>query len=251
MAVCSGGPTIGITLDSRAAAQKAPPRAERRRLQCRAALEAHGARVVELRPESPRRGIDGLDGLFLPGGGDMHPSCHGGDARVEARDVDRPRDELELRLCRDALTRGMPILGVCRGAQVLGVALGGDLVQDIESEVADGEQHAPCEGERSVRHRIRLAPDSRLREIVGAARGQVNSSHHQANGQLGEKAVAAAWSQDGVIEGIEGKRASFVIGVQWHPERMWRRAPRQRRLFAAFVAAARAYADGSKYHLTE
>lgn len=180
----------------------------------------------------------------------MHPSCYGRPLSVKARDVDRARDELELDLCREGFARGMPILGICRGAQVLGVACGGGLVQDIESEIADAERHSLREGEKSARHWIRLAPDSRLREIMSTARVRVNSSHHQANGQLGASAAAVAWSEDGVIEGIEAKRATFVIGVQWHPERMWRRAPRQCRLFAAFVAAARAYAGGSRQNPT-
>ncbi|UCC67134.1 MAG: gamma-glutamyl-gamma-aminobutyrate hydrolase family protein [Armatimonadota bacterium] len=249
MSLYSGGPTIGITLPSRAADREAARRAERKTAQYRRALEAHGARAVERPPESALRGADGLDGLLLTGGGDMHASCYGRRLHPKARDIDRARDEMELQLCREALVSGMPILGICRGAQVLGVALGGELVQDIESKIADACQHAPGRGERRIGHWVTLAPGSRLREIMGVARVRVNSSHHQANGRLGASA-AAARSEDGVIEGIEGEGVPFVIGVQWHPERMWRRAPRQRRLFAAFTASARAYADGSRRNPT-
>ena len=234
---------IGITLPSRTPDQRAQRRADRTIRQYRRALEAHGARVVELSPDSARGSVDGLDGLLLTGGGDLDPRHYGRRAHPKTASIDPPRDELELELSRRGLKRRLPMLGICRGAQVLGVALGGELVQDIGSEIANAEQHAPREGSKLPRHWVALAPGSRLRAILGADRVRVNSSHHQANRRLGPEAQAAAWSPDGVVEGIEATGSAFVIGVQWHPERMWRRAPRQGRLLAAFVAAAQEYAD--------
>jgi putative glutamine amidotransferase len=246
-----GGPTIGITLPSRTPDQRAQRRADRSIRQYRRALEAQGARVVELPPDSARGSVNRLDGLLLTGGGDLDPRHYGRRAHPKTANIDPPRDGLELELSRRGLEREMPMLGICRGAQVLGVALGGELVQDIGSKVANAEQHAPREGEKSVRHWVTAAPGSRLRAILGADRLRVNSSHHQANGRLGAKAQTAAWSPDGVVEGIEGTGSAFVIGVQWHPERMWRRAPRQARLLAAFVAAAQEYADEGRRNLKE
>lgn len=234
---------IGITLPSRTPDQRAQRRADRIIRQYRRALEVHGARVVELLPGSARGRVDGLDALLLTGGGDVDPRRYGRRAHPKTADIDPPRDEMELELSRRGLKRGLPMLGICRGAQVLGVALGGELVQDIGSEIADAEQHAPREGAKSPRHWVALAPGNRLRAILGADRVRVNSFHHQANGRLGATAQAAAWSPDGVVEGIEATGSTFVIGVQWHPERMWRRAPRQGRLLAAFVAAAQEYAE--------
>ncbi|MCJ7822675.1 MAG: gamma-glutamyl-gamma-aminobutyrate hydrolase family protein [Armatimonadetes bacterium] len=234
---------IGITLPSHTPDQRAQRRADRIIRQYRRALEAHGARLVELSPDSAGWSLDGLDGLLLTGGGDVDPRRYGRRAHPKTADIDPPRDEMELKLSRRGLKRGLPMLGICRGAQVLGVALGGELVQDIPSQGADAQQHAPREGAKSPRHWVALAPDRRLRAILGADRVRVNSFHHQANGRLGATAQAAAWSPDGVVEAIEATGSAFVIGVQWHPERMWRRAPRQGRLLAAFTTAAQEYAD--------
>ncbi len=158
--------------------------------------------------------------------------------------MDAARDELELRLARAALSRGLPVLGICRGAQVLGVALGGELIQDIASDIEGAQEHASAGRNGGTRHWVEVAADSRLGGIVRAERIRVNTSHHQANGRLGEGVRPVAWSGDGVVEAIERDGPVFAIGVQWHPERMWRRAPRQRRLLAAFVAAARGCAGG-------
>jgi putative glutamine amidotransferase len=242
---------IGITLPSRTPDQRAQRRAERTTRQYRRALEAQGARVVELPPDGAAGSTDRLDGLLLTGGGDLDPRHYGQRAHPKTTGIDPPRDELELELSRHALDRGMPILGICRGIQVLGVVLGGELVQDIPSLVANAERHTRRDGAKLLRHWVTVAPDSRLRAVFGADRVRVNSFHHQANDRLGERAQAVAWSPDRVIEGIEGAGSAFVVGVQWHPERMWRRAPRQARLLAAFVAAAQEYADEGRPKLKE
>ena len=235
---CPAVPTIGITLPSRAGEPKAQRHAERLTAWYRAAIEAHGARVIELPPDDLLIAPDGLDGIVLTGGGDVHPRHYGQRPHPKLGQVDEARDRFELRLSQAALTRGIPLLGVCRGAQVLGVALGGDLTQDIDSQVEDAEKHPAGDRGMASHHWVEIAPDSRLSTVMGARRVRVNSSHHQANARLGPGVRKAAWSQDGVIEAIEWGGENFVLGVQWHPERMWRRAPRQRRLFDAFVAAA-------------
>jgi putative glutamine amidotransferase len=235
---CPAVPTIGVTLPSRAADLKAQRRANRLAARYRAAIEVHGVRWIELPPDSPPTVLDGLDGVLLTGGGDIHPSRYGQTPHPKLGHVDHARDQFELLLARGALSRGIPLLGICRGAQVLGVALGGDLVQDIDSDVEDAKKH-PAGGRGNASHHcIEIAPGSHLSQIMGARRVRVNSSHHQANGRLGSGVRKVAWSEDGVIEAIEREEEGFVLGVQWHPERMWRKAPRQSRLFAAFAAAA-------------
>ncbi len=226
----SGGPTIGITVPSRVDDSSQQRRAARAIAHHRRALEAHGAQTVELPPggapvqtvELPPGGAPvqagDLDGLVLTGGGDMDPRYYGARRHPQSRDIDRVRDELELGLCRLALAEGMPILGICRGAQVLGVALGGKLVQSIEAEIADALPHAGARGQGAVRHWVTLALGSRLREIMGAERIRVNSSHRQSNGPLGPSARRVAWSADEVIEGIEHTGTGLVVGVQWHPD---------------------------------
>lgn len=219
-------PLIGIALPSRATRGAA--------LYARA-VEVHGARVVELHPgDSPA--LDDLDGLLLSGGGDIDPRLYGQARHEKLGPVDRDRDCFELCLARRAVEQGVPVLGICRGAQVLGVALGGELVQDIPSLVGGSVVHSA--GKDGARHWVRVESDSQLGEIMGARRVCVNSFHHQANGRLGPGVRATAWSEDRVIEAIEADGAAFALGVQWHPERMCLRAPRQARLFAAFVTAA-------------
>jgi len=216
-------PMIGLTVSSRATAEQ--------RAEYRLPLERLGAVVVELMPGGEQAGIEGLDGLLLAGGGDVGPGRYGQAPHPMSRDIDPARDDLELRLVAQALKAGVPVLGICRGAQVLGVALGGSLVQDIPALVGSKQDHA------GGRHEIKLADHSGLREMLGCARIEVNSFHHQANNALGSRTRATAWADDGVVEAIEAEGDGFVIGVQWHPERMLD-DERQPRLFAAFVGAS-------------
>lgn len=233
----SEGPRIGITVRRRARAVREQRRNRRNAAAYRRSLELAGARVVELPPEG-EVGLEELQAILLTGGGDVDPGRYGQAPHCRLGPVDRIRDEFELCLARLALGEGIPVLGICRGAQVLGIATGGQLLQDIASQTRCAHKHAPGPGERTTHHWVRIAEGSRLREIVGAAKLRVNSHHHQANAVLGPRMRPVAWSQDGVIEAIEGVGEAFVMGVQWHPERM-PRAPRQRQLIAAFLAAAR------------
>lgn len=212
--------TIGVTFSSTTPLDKRPAYLE--------AIAAQGARAVEIVAGEEEWRIEDLEGILLAGGGDIDPARFKQTQHAKTIHVDLARDELELRLAREAVAAHKPVLGICRGAQVLGVAFGGDLIQDIPDLVPNARQHDNGE------HPVWVAPDSRLGQILGD-RAEVNSFHHQANASLGAGLRVAAWSDDNVIEAVEALETGFVLGVQWHPERM---EPVQGALFAAFVAAA-------------
>ncbi len=168
-----------------------------------------------------------LDGLLLTGGGDIHPSRYGQPARPEVKGVDPGRDAYELALAEAGWTRGLPMLGVCRGAQVLNVALGGDLEQHLPARA--GTDPSPdgrldhCQKDRfaEVVHDVAVRRRSRLAGIVGSGRLGVNSLHHQAAASVAPGLRVSARATDGTVEAIEsepGSGAGPVLGVQWHPE---------------------------------
>ncbi|HXF83071.1 MAG TPA: gamma-glutamyl-gamma-aminobutyrate hydrolase family protein, partial [bacterium] len=151
------------------------------------------------------------------------------------------RDAAELTLVKAALGRDLPVLGICRGVQVLNVASGGTLHQDLALAGLDRaahEQQKAGRGPTDVAHPVMIADASRLARILGARRVVVNSFHHQAIKQPAPGFVVTARAPDGVVEGLEHPDRAFVVGVQWHPERMVAAHPAQRRLFAALVEAA-------------
>jgi gamma-glutamyl-gamma-aminobutyrate hydrolase PuuD len=174
-----------------------------------------------------------LDGLVFSGGGDIDPETYGATAHEKTRGVDTRRDEAELALLRAALERDMPVFAVCRGSQVLNVALGGDLVQHLP-EVVGHDRHLHMPGEFAD-HEIRVEPETRVGEILGD-RAPVKSHHHQAFGRLGGGLREAAWADDGTVEAIEDPSRRFALGVLWHPEEGEDLA-----LFEALVAEARRY----------
>jgi len=183
--------------------------------------------------------LDRLDGLVLTGGSDVDPALYGQPPDPKLGPVIRARDDFELALAREAVIRDAPILAICRGHQVLNVARGGTLVQDIPSVVVGGVEHdARCERwERS--HEVRVLQNTRLREILGRETVAVNSFHHQAVDRLGEGLVVSAYSAgDRVVEAIEMPDRRFVVGVQWHPESFWNRPDGFGALFQALVVAA-------------
>lgn len=185
---------------------------------------------------------DRLDGLLLAGGVDVHPCEFGQAAHPALGRTDAARDTVELQLARWALEDGMPLFGLCRGLQVLNVARGGTLHQDIAAQVPGAARHDyfPTAGfARDFRsHPVTLAPWSVLREVYGRDQIEVNSMHHQAIDRLGTGLLASAHSPDGLVEAIETPGDAWVLGVQWHPEMFEETDPETRRLFATFVEAA-------------
>jgi putative glutamine amidotransferase len=184
--------------------------------------------------------LEVIDGLILPGGGDVDPAHYGGERHDANYGISPERDGFELALARAALARpDLPILCICRGMQLLNVALGGGLVSHIPDDY--GEQVAHRHPElKPVVHPVRIDPDSRLGRILGATELTVHSVHHQAVGRLGTGLRAVAWSPDGVIEAIESANHRLLIAVQWHPELAALGDERQRRLFEAIVRRAEA-----------
>jgi putative glutamine amidotransferase len=189
------------------------------------------------------RFLDSVDGLMLTGGGDVDLRFYDRTVSPALKKilggVDTLRDEMELALIRQAHRRGTPVLGICRGHQVMNVAFGGTLLVDIPSEVGRKIRHSRSDRKNDPVHEVAIEPGSRLASIFGAERLGVNSSHHQAVGRLGKGLLVSARSADGVIEGIETTDGQFTVGVQFHPERMVTAHPVILRLFKAFVAAAK------------
>jgi len=209
-----------------------------------ASVEQSGARVRVLEiSESPRALVDTLDGVLLTGGGDVAPVLYGEERHSTVEDAEPGRDEFEIDLARRARAADMPLLAICRGAQVLNVAAGGTLVQDIPSAVTTELSHSLTIPRDCLAHPVRITRGSRLHGALGAGVDaactcRVNSRHHQSVGRMGKELVASAIAPDGVVEAIEDPHAAFCVGVQWHPENFWRTGE-FRPLFDAFVEAAR------------
>ena len=184
--------------------------------------------------------LDHLDGLLLTGGADVDPELYGEAPHESVSRVIPERDALEIALCREALRRDMPLLAICRGQQVLNVATGGTLVQDLPSQWKGAVNHDPEVERWSPAHDVRILPGTRLREILGEERVAVNSFHHQAVKEPGRGAVVSAYSEgDDVVEAIEVPGRRLAVGVQWHPEAFWDKDGRFQPLFEALVRASR------------
>jgi len=207
------------------------------------AVERAGGLPVVLAPGTPEDApvlLDHLDGLLLTGGADVDPGLYGQPPHETVTRIIPERDALEVALCREALRRDMPLLAICRGQQVLNVATGGTLIQDLPSQWKGAVNHDP-EGERwSPAHDVRILPGTRLREILGQERVEVNSFHHQAVKAPGQGVVVSAFAEeDDVVEGIEIPGRRLAVGVQWHPEAFWDKDGRFQPLFEALVKACR------------
>ena len=181
--------------------------------------------------------LERLQGVCLSGGPDLDPAAYHARAQADLGPVEPELDAFELALARGADAAGLPVLGICRGCQVLNVARGGTLHQHLPA-VTDGLlHHRQTEPGRVSTHTVRVAPGSRLAAIVGGGELEVNSFHHQAVDVLGDGLVATAWAPDGTIEAIEDRRHPFLLAVQWHAEGLVGR-PEHESLFAALVDAA-------------
>ncbi|MEM8601296.1 MAG: gamma-glutamyl-gamma-aminobutyrate hydrolase family protein [Bacteroidota bacterium] len=189
---------------------------------------------------------DRLDGLFIAGGVDVHPSSYGAALDPLTGRTDLARDAVELRMTRWALAEGKPFFGICRGMQVLNVACGGTLHQDTAAFFPDAIKHDyfPTQGyaRDHLAHDLRIAPGSHLHAAFGTETVAINSMHHQGVDRLGHNLVATAWAPDGLIEGIE-RPHGFAVGAQWHPEMLVDTDAGTQRLFEGFVGQARAWAQ--------
>ncbi len=180
-----------------------------------------------------------LDGIVFTGGNDIDPVYYGEAPHPKLGQINPVRDEFELKLCRLALEKDKPVLGICRGAQVMNVSLGGTLYQDLEAQLQSDTliKHRQSAPEWHVTHEVKLEAGSRLNRILGQECIWVNSFHHQAVKEVAATLRATGWSSDGAIEVIESDKYTFALGVQWHPERMFVRDQAMQLLFKAFVEA--------------
>jgi putative glutamine amidotransferase len=234
------GITTSVTLDSM------PERAYLNASYIRAVQQAGGVPILlppQLEPWA-REGLHAIiHGLLLTGGGDVDPARFDEAPHPATSDVSKERDDLEIDLAGRAIGAAVPVFAICRGLQVLNVALGGSLVQDIASERASALDHSQKARQRTARHEpvhaVTVADGTRLEAILGGREVTVNSFHHQALRRLGRGLQAVAWAPDDTVEGVEMPDApALVVGVQWHPEELVERDPAARNLFRALVEAA-------------
>ncbi|MCE8016050.1 type 1 glutamine amidotransferase [Halomonas sp. MCCC 1A17488] len=195
------------------------------------AVWRHGGRPLRLSPSRPLP--EALDGLIIGGGDDIQAHLYGGEVQLDVR-LDPQRDELELELMERFIPQGKPVLGICRGAQMLNVHLGGTLDPDIYTT------HEGLKRRRTVlpRKTVDIAPDTQLRRILKVSWCRINSLHHQAVQEAGRGIDIVARDRDGLVQGIESREHEFLIGVQWHPEWLLFNRPQQR-LVRSLVEAAR------------
>ena len=200
------------------------------------------ARMLVQATDRPEEIVRSVDGLLLIGGGDVLPAIYGAAAHPTFDPAEAGRDDFEIELVRLASAADLPIFAICRGLQVLNVARGGTLVQDIPDEIGGDIAHVVKEPRFAIAHDVWMTPGSILARLMGTTSEDgeacpVNSRHHQAVKQLGEGLVMSATAPDGVIEAIEDPSRRFCVGVQWHPENFYRTGE-FRPLFEGFIAAS-------------
>ena len=185
----------------------------------------------------PGRLTERLDGLLLTGGEDVHPRRYGQDILFDSCVISEARDEFEFRLAAEFLATGKPMFAICRGCQLVNVLLGGTLMQDVSNQ-AGICHHAQTTAADQPSHRVELREGSRLATCFSKTMIEVNSTHHQAVERLGEALRLTGWSEEGVVEALEHRTHPFLVGVQWHPERLAEKSNGHQRLFDHFVMAA-------------
>jgi len=238
-------PLIGVpTMNDLDAAGVHAPRFSNNQSYVRA-VEAAGAAPILIPhledPEALRRIYNMLDGILLSGGLDIHSKYYGQEPHPALDPSDMGMDRTETTLLPWALEDDLPILGICRGEQVLNVVMGGTLIQDIYTQYTTTIDHRESYKRRIrdfLAHDIVIEEGSRLRELVGQDRVWVNTSHHQSVDRVAPGLIATAWAPDGIVEAVESRDHRFVIAVQCHPEEMWRKHTWAKRLFEEFVEAA-------------
>jgi putative glutamine amidotransferase len=211
-----------------------------------AVLHAGGAPVI-IPVAQDKKSLDAIlesvQGIILTGGPDLHPRHYGEEPASGLGEVDEALDSMELNVASMAVHGDLPVLGICRGIQVLNVCLGGRLYQDISSEVQQSICHAPRVDKGVHTHRIRIEPGTRLHDLFRKREIWVNGKHHQSIKRPAPELVVSARAKDGIIEGVEHPGKRFVLGVQWHPEGTWRNDAFSKKLFSALVKAAAGYGE--------
>src|SRR5688572_7906231 len=205
--------------------------------------------LIPPQPENAAELVEGLDGILLAGGDDCDPAIYGEEAHPTVEPMDPRRQNNDVSLAKYARERGIPTLGICLGVQMMNVAAGGTLVQDISSEMETEIEHASKPEDRA-RHDVIIEQGTKLAGILAQHELNVNSSHHQAIRRIGEGLRVTALAPDGVVEGLEDPRHPFYVGVQWHPEDMGGESSASS-IFGAFVEAARRHAEEKKHLVTE
>lgn len=204
------------------------------------ALKHAGGTPILITPDMAPGVLQMCDGLLLTGGGDVSPALYGEAAHPTFHPAEPKRDELELALAKAATEGDMPMLAICRGIQVLNVARGGTLIQDVPSERPDAVRHEVDVPPFAIAHTVTVIRGTQLERMLGArALGPVpvNSRHHQAIKALGRSLIVSAVAPDGIIEAVEDPSRRFIVGVQWHPESFWKTGEFAC-LFQALVTAA-------------
>lgn len=215
-------PLIGLTTE-RLSIQKPIVTVGAKEAYVRAILKAGGIPLlipVGLTRSQLRDMFEKLDGIVLVGGGDIEPSRFNGSPHPRVYDVDQERDEMEIELVQMAAQDGKPLLGICRGAQVINVAMGGTLYTDIADQLKGALKHDyfPNYPRDTLAHKVKIMDRTLLEKIIGEDEIQVNSLHHQGLARIGEELRVSAWSPDGLAEAVELLGHPFLMGVQWHPE---------------------------------
>ena len=195
-------------------------------------------RVLDFSADSPADVVASVDALLLTGGGDVLPSLYGAAAHPIFDAAETGRDDYEIELVRRALDADLPVLAICRGIQVLNVARGGTLIQDIPDEIGTAVNHRVANPPHSIAHEVWIESGSRLEQLLAGDTCPVNSRHHQAVKDLGQGLIVTATAPDGIVEAIEDPTRRFCVGVQWHPENFFRTGE-FRSLFEALVQACR------------
>lgn len=180
-----------------------------------------------------------LDGLVLSGGVDVDPIFFGEEPLLGAGEITPVRDEFELELIWEFFKTGKSVLGICRGLQVLNIAMGGTVFQDLTTQVPGVLKHIQEAPKWYATHWVTVSAGTKIGEILPAPRWRVNSFHHQAVSQAAPGLLVSARAQDGVIEALESEEHSFIVGVQWHPECNWHRDVGSFRLFQEFIRACK------------
>lgn len=239
-------PIIGIPCGTMYDRDWCPPLHGHRQTYVDAVVRAGGVPLLMplINDESVMRILfDRIDGLLLAGGGDITPGNYGEEPLPELGNTDPLRDDVEFPLVRWAVEEGKPVLGICRGMQLLNVSLGGSLYQDIPSQLQTSIVHDISYNQKDwtyMAHPLELEPDSRLAQILGLTSFETNSLHHQAVKTVAPQLRPVAWAPDGVVEAVEGRNGKFMMGVQCHPEALQGEAdPRWQPLFAHFVEQCR------------